>query len=168
MIEYLEQKPLQLPIVLDAPSAPQAGEGSLSTNLKAGVVLLEDAKGQAFRLSWQASEAAAERSRSLPAGAYKLRTYRILGEADGVQWHVSASAPKIQMLEIRAGQETPLELAMGIEIDAKRHGQRAQMSITGHRGAGLSIYRDGVRIPMGYRILDRHGEELITGAMTYG
>lgn len=168
MIEYLEKKPLPLPLTLDTPSAQKTGEGTLSTNLKAGELFLEDAEGQAYRLTWQASEEAAGRTRSLPAGAYKLRTYRILGDGDAANWHVSASAPKIQMVEIRAGQDTALELVTSIQITSKRHGKQAQMSITGHQGAGLSIYRDALRIPMRYRLMDDHGEELLSGAMTYG
>ena len=168
MIDYLTSKPLALPKSLASAAAPKVDEGTLTTNLKAGVVFLEDAKGLAYRLSWSQDEAGDARARALPAGEYKLRTYRVLKQDAGRSWHLSSSAPTIQKLTIRAGQEHTLKLDQRIHINARIHGKQAQMGIKGHEAAGLSIYRDGVRIPIRYSLNNSAGESLASGAMNYG
>lgn len=168
MIDYLTSKPLALPMPVTSSMDAGAGEGTLTTNLKAGVVFLENEYGEAFRLSWKAGEADGARGRTLPEGEYKLRTYRVMREEAGQKWHVSATAPKIQMVTIKEGKTLNLELDPGITISSQTKGARAMMSITGQHGAGLSIYRDSARIPMAYRFTNPAGEQVAKGAMNYG
>ena len=42
------------------------------------------------------------------------------------------------------------------------------MGITNPDGAGLSIYKDGRRIPIRYRLVDESGEVVREGPMNYG
>ena len=41
------------------------------------------------------------------------------------------------------------------------------MAITGQK-AGLTIYKDGKRIPVRYRLVDGEGAEVAAGKMNYG
>jgi len=130
--------------------------------------LLVDADGRAIRLAWTGEKEDGERARALPAGEYTLRTYRILREAHGELWHVSATAPRIRTLAVHAGHDLALELDATIRVQAKTKGDQAQMTIQGEHGAGLSIYRAGKRIPIGYRVVDDTGVEVASGSMRYG
>jgi len=168
LIDYLSKKPLPLPKVVDSAIEPSAAEGTLDTNLERAVVFLEDRLGQAYRVSWDGTEDHAARRRSLPAGEYKLRTYRVLRDRGPQAWHTSATAPRIQWVVIKAGEPTQLEINPRVKIRAKLHGSRAQMSITGHEKAGLSVYLDGKRIPIGYRLVSANGDEEASGSMNYG
>lgn len=47
------------------------------------------------------------------------------------------------------------------------HAGRVGMAITGQK-AGLTIYREGKRIPVRYRLVDAEGSELAAGKMNYG
>jgi hypothetical protein len=145
-----------------------AGEGSVSSSFKAGVVMLENVKRESFRLSWTKGESGKQRLRSLPAGEYRLRTFRIEELLDGQLWHISASAPNIQRVLVREGEHLTLELESNIKMKSKLKGKAVMMGISSSNGAGLSIYRDGVRIPISYKVLDAHGKPEAKGSMNYG
>lgn len=61
-----------------------------------------------------------------------------------------------------------------MKIDARVHlaphltPKRVGVAVTGDGGAGLSIYKDGRRIPLRYRVVGAQGQELAQGALRYG
>ena len=100
MIEYLEGKPIEVPTAVTKRKRKRKGEGTLTSNISRGDLFLTDSQGKSFRVSWDTKGNAKPEPRSLPAGKYRLRTYRIEHEEKGVSWHVSGTAHKIQELEV--------------------------------------------------------------------
>ena len=47
-------------------------------------------------------------------------------------------------------------------------GVNVQAGITGHAHMGLSVYQDGARIPLRYRLEGRDGAQVAAGVLTYG
>jgi len=160
--------------VLDqAPRTAKETEGRvvLPAELEAAV-LLEGPSGELLRLSWEQRpgvRADADRSRALPAGTYQIRGLRIIDRSrKGEVWHTSASGHRLGQLEVEAGVRRTLELDPTIRFGKRLGRGRVAMSITRPGGAGLSIYKDGVRIPIGYRLLDPEGKAVASGPMRYG
>ena len=89
-------------------------------------------------------------------------------ELDGKLWHISASAKNMGRVTVVAGKTTKLEINQAIQVEAMIARGQAIMGIKGQKGAGLSIYRDSVRIPIDYRVKDAAGEQLASGSMNYG
>lgn len=168
MIEYLEGKPIEVPTAVTKRKRKQKGEGTLTSNISRGDLFLTDAQGKSFRLSWDTKGKAKQEPRTLPAGKYRLRTYRIEHEEKGVSWHVSGTAHKIQEIEVLAGKDVKVEIDPRIHIGTRVSGRMAMMKISGAKGAGLTIYRSGTRIPMEYILLDADKNELAAGTMEYG
>jgi hypothetical protein len=151
-----------------APASLAEGLGTVTPSFEGGDLFLTNADGFAFRLSWTGDEETDERARALPAGEYVLKTYRVLREDDDAQWHISATSPAIQKIEVSAGANTEVEIDDAIRIRSHLNGGRAQMMIQGEHGAGLSIYRDGKRIPIDFRVVDDDGSVITSGHMRYG
>ncbi len=151
-----------------AARAPATTDGLVTVSFAAGDLFLSDAEDHAYRLSWNADEPQAERRRALPAGSYRLRTYRIVRTEGGERWHVSATAPSLRRIEVRAGETTHVELDDTIAIHSRLSDTQAGMNIQGDSGAGLSIYRGAKRIPIDYRVRDEADVVVATGTMRYG
>jgi hypothetical protein len=166
LIEYLRAEPLPLPIEV-ADTQAEEGLGTLTPGFERGDLFLTSADGTALRLSWTGAEGE-ERTRALPAGEYVLKTYRIVRTKGDELWHISATSPSIQRLKVKAGANLAVEVDETIRLRAKLGSQRAQMTIQGQNGAGLTIYRDGKRIPIDYRVVDDAGEVVASGRMRYG
>jgi len=154
-----------------APDAVAADEAVLVPALAEGVrgaaAFLRDERGLVRRVSWERDEA--DRRRALPAGTYELVGYRLLArDAAGVAWHVSAGGKTLRTLELAAGEETRLELDPTIHLQRRLNGRAVEVAVQGEAQSGLSIYRDGKRIPLAYRVLDARGAVLAEGPITYG
>lgn len=121
-----------------------------------------------MRLSWEEGEDPGG-PRALPEGRYTLVGYRILADdAAGKPWHVSATGASIRKIVIESGANESLDIDESIRIESRVHAGRIQVAIRGEHGAGLSIYKEGRRIPLGYRLLDAAGAELGSGSIEYG
>lgn len=168
MIEFLKSKPYDLPTAITVEAPMDEDEGTLTANFPAGELFLTSSEGESFRLSWNSESKQKPTPRTLPAGKYTLRTYRIQREHEGVEWHVSATAPKIQVIEVIAGQNVIVKVNEGITITSGIKGHMGSMNIVGAPRVGLSIYRDQKRIPIDYRVLSKDGEQLAKGSMRYG
>ncbi|GEM_PF-4913386 len=147
------------------------GEGTLTANIPIGDLFLTDAEGKSYRLSWSGKGRARRDPRVLPAGTYRLRTYRIERVEKRVHWHISATAATLQKIEIVEGKVTRLDVDPRIHLASQVTGKRGAIKITGAggaSGAGLTIYRSGARIPMEYRLLGGDKTVLETGSMEYG
>jgi hypothetical protein len=173
LIEYLGGKPLPLPEVLDAPAPASAGAAEVVPGFARGVVLLRAQDGRLLRLSWDEEprppEDRQDRRRSLPAGKYALVGYRLIERDDsGTIWHLSASAPSIRSIELRADQPNELAIDATIHVAGRLGTEQLGIAVQGEKRSGLSIYRDGKRIPIGYELLGPDGETLGQGKITYG
>ena len=168
MIEYLETKPLELPTEVTKRKSMRKGEGTLSANIARGDLFLTNAQGKAYRLSWDNKSSSKKDPRTLPSGKYHLRTYRIEHEEKGISWHISGTAHKIQEIEVLAGKDAMVAIDSRIHMGSRVSGKRGMMKISGTKGAGLTIYRSGARIPIEYRVLDADKNVLATGMMEYG
>ena len=168
LIEYLVAKPLDLPHVIRSASAPEKGAGTLTVGFREGDLFLENEDGRAYRLSWTCAEPMSNRTRSLPAGVYRLRTYRICGQKNGESWHISGTAPTVRKITVRAGENVAVDIDERITLK-KRIGKRSvSVGIGGDKGVGLTIYREQKRIDMGYRLMNRANDKLAAGSMRYG
>ena len=168
LVAYLESKPLALPEVIDSSGDVTADSGTLTVPFAAGDLFVESAEGLAYRLSWTKGEAEGARTRSLPEGVYKLRTYRILGEKEGESWHISGTAPTIREIEVLAGENVAVDIDQRITLKPRIRRSSVSTAIGGDKGAGVTIYRGQKRIDMGYRLMDDDGEQVASGSMRYG
>ncbi len=115
----------------------------------------------------------------LAPGKYRVRATRIA--RDG--WLLSSSGAPWPELVVKDAAKEPAKLmdvalAARLEIDetvrfegrAKRQGGKLQLGFTlkGADGRGLTVYKEGVRVPVTYKVLAADGAVLAEGAMTYG
>ncbi len=165
-------------MLAEPPAAAGAGDGpadetaTITPSFERGALILRDADGRFRRLSWGELEEprrpAADRRRALPAGAYHLAGYRILRRDDaGAEWHVSATARSIRELKLVAGANLEVDVDQGILIRKAVRARSLNMAIQGDGKAGLSIYKEGRRIPMGYRLEAADGG-VLEGRFRYG
>ena len=172
------------------PARPAAGEGLLVPSFDEGTVLLKNAAGEAIRVSWETprpkrggkpfertdrrARTEASRRRALPAGVYTLIGYRVIRrDKAGRSWFVSSTAPRgIRKFAVVACKQRKLEIdeQVVVECAARRTklGLRLLVTVSGEIESGLSVYRNGRRIPLGYRVLDSKGRVVARGAMEYG
>lgn len=168
-MQWLGQEERRRPLRVDAPSADAAGLGTVFVRIKAGSVVVAGPKGD-VTLVWTSADK--DRTRMLPPGDYKVRTTRVVREQKGVHWFTSSTAQPGRALKLKAGGK------LGIEIDpsvhfvchVKRRGDRLQLGfgVKGSDGRGLSVYRDGKRVPVTYKVLSKKGKVLASGTMNYG
>jgi len=162
-------------VTITEPPAPGDQDktlGWITPSFEQGALLLADDEGRFFRLSWGELDKEAggreDKRRALPAGKYVLAGYRIVErDADKAEWHVSATARKIRSVRVEAGVVQRIEIDATIRIGKRLKGKKIAMQIRGQR-AGLSIYKQGRRIPIGYRLNGAGGDVLVSGAMRYG
>ncbi|MBL4845241.1 MAG: hypothetical protein JKY65_06935 [Planctomycetes bacterium] len=152
------------PLLIEAGAKRKRGEGTVKATLKEGEVFLKRGD-QVYRLTYNSKDSG--RGRHLPPGEYTLFGYRIVNG----NWHTSATGGHSKVL-IRKGKTTKLKLnsAIRIQVRAQRKGQGVslRMGIGGDKVNGLSIYRDGKRVPIEYRLQLDGNSPPATGTMNYG
>lgn len=150
--------------------------GFITPSFEAGALVLKNERGQFVRLSWEeeakSPSAAANRRRLLPAGTYSLVNFRIIRrDAAGREWYLSGIPHAAPSVVVRAGTEQRVHVDDSIHFKLKlvtSNGLMLQAPIMGAEHSGVTIYADGKRIPMNYRITDSQGTELAAGSMNYG
>lgn len=159
-----------MPRVVDAtPEALAAGHGYVTTDLGAGALMLVDEDEQHLRLSWESDAADSDGRRALPAGRYSLTGYRVLAtDEDGAAWHLSATKPRLREIEVVAGKTIEVEIDRRVHLVQTLTRSRANVGVQGDGHAGLSIFKDGKRIALAYRVLDARDHELVAGELRYG
>lgn len=144
----------------------------IRADFEEGSLFLRDKAGEVTRLAWEArGKAELEKgvAYSLPAGVYTLVGFRVFDRSrENEVWHISGTGSKLQRIEIPAQGEVELKISRAISLKQRFDGSSAGMEIRGAFAAGVSIYKNGARIPVGYRVLDAQGVELTKGAMNYG
>ncbi len=184
MIAFLHGGGLQPPrAVKSAPGKEDAASGFFTTSFEEGTLFLTSSTGEHYRLEWPTATRAPsadrtppprpDRRRALPPGDYRLTGYRILRrDAKGALWFLSATGPTIRRLVVRAGEEQRVQVEDTIHLTGGAHpengGVEIQLMLAGEKGSGLTLYREGKRIDIGYRVLDAGEKELARGTLQYG
>lgn len=164
----------QLPRPVTVSSARGARRGHygwVQSTIADGELFLEDDSGRVYRLTWQPADR--ERRRPLPPGHYRIRGYRIRKkDKRGIGWHLSVSSAGFGDVTVRPRQVARVSIrsAVTMQCQVQGHGRQLRVSVAvlGEEGNGLSIYRQGRRIRLGYRLIDAHGRTLSAGVMRYG
>ena len=172
MIAFLKSDALPRPKrVTTPPAARDDRSGILTATFAEGSVLLKDKDGTFYRLGWKKADA--DRRRALPAGDYVMTGYTLVRpDGQGKEWFLGASGKMIRKLTVRAGEEQPLTLQEFVHMHCRavpqEGGVQVQGVVKGEHHCGVSIYRDGKRIPLGYRVTDAQGKEVAAGSLEYG
>lgn len=151
----------------------------MKVNFARGSLFVKNAEGEVVRLAWEKCGEAevAPGIRALPPGQYTLAGYRIARRDDtGREWFLSAiGAGGIRKFAVRPGRVTALQIAPAVTTSVKPHvrddGRLAvRFGLQGHGDGpvGVTIYREGERIPMGYSITAAGGAKIEAGKLNYG
>lgn len=172
MIAFLRTNTLTRPRrVTTTPAAEDRTSGVLTPNFEEGTLLLKDKDGTFYRLGWKKNDR--DRRRALPPGAYTLTAYTLVRRDDtGKEWFLSATGRAIRTLDVRAGTEQKIALQEFAHVLCRavpmQGGVQIQGVVQGEHHSGTSLYRDGQRITLGYRLSDSQGKELAAGNLEYG
>ncbi|MGI9241193.1 MAG: hypothetical protein ACR2RV_10355 [Verrucomicrobiales bacterium] len=168
--------------------------GFVSSNLGHGSVFLKNDQGAVTRLAWEAiDEETDDRGESderphqpvtededggrllaLPVGTYTLAGYRFCRKDKyGANWFISAILAHYDehQIIVRPGKVSRIEIDPTVVVSCRANATEkliVQAGVQGMHGAGLTIYREGRRIPMGFTISAANGKLLETGEMDYG
>lgn len=166
---YLRAKPLPLPSVVGASRVATSGpQGEVTASFERGALIVQHADGRAFRVTWEGVGDRGSQPRALPVGTYKVRGYRVLADdAAGVPWMLSSSGASLGVFTVAAGKTTAVPSDGTVRLVKQRRGQTVSVAVQGHAHAGLTVYRNGKRIPMGYRLV-AEGKVVDEGPMAYG
>lgn len=110
----------------------------------------------------------------MPAGEYSLIGYRILRQDDKErEWMISSTSPHgIRRLVLKGGETQVISIPDQITIQFKARLSTStlnlQVMVQGDHHAGASIYKDGKRIPIGFRVTSSKGRLIANGDMEYG
>ena len=125
---------------------------------------------QLVSLVWSAKDK--DRRRALPAGDYRLRTTRIEREKDRAWWFLSSTGPAGRKIQVAPRSPTKLTIddTVVFKGNARLHGNKLQLgfSINGPDKRGLSVYKNGKRVPVTYKVLNNKGKVIARGQMNYG
>jgi hypothetical protein len=127
---------------------------------------LRAADGRLLRVSWD--EPGADRKRHVAPGRYELLGYRLMAEAEGTTWHVSSSGLRAVSMDFSPGGTHLVSIDPTILLEERVQSDGLQVAVRGHENGGLSIYKEGKRVPIGYRRVDRAGTLLGEGKIEYG
>lgn len=177
---FLKSGALQGPRAVTAPPAKNEEQaGFVKPGFEEGSLLLKNKDGAFFRLVWQNKEdgtpgtVADDLRRALLPGDYTLTGYTIVRRDDQKkEWFLWATGRAIRKLTVRAAEEQQVRVDETIQarFTARSGGDsiQIQVAISGEHHSGLSIFREGQRIPIHFHIASAQGHELATGTVEYG
>ena len=197
MIRFLQSGALKPPhTVHRPPKAGATGYGLVVPSFEQGVVVLRDAKRHVIRVAWEPptpkgtkskdgkkaassgqkrdKPTAGDNSRALDPGVYTVIGYRVIRrDKAGARWFVAATESRgLKRISVTRGQRQKIEIDPAIAVDCAalrtKSGLRILMTITGENESGLTIFRQGRRIAIEYRVLDAQEREVVSGVMKYG
>lgn len=121
-----------------------------------------------FRLSWEGPTSAAA-GRSIPEGSYEVSGYRIGATDDlGVEWFLAATQPFMREIEVIEGETLHVEIDPRVHLALDSTETRANVKVHGDDDAGMTIYRDGRRLPLDVRVATPDGTTVTQASFEYG
>lgn len=166
MVEFLKHAPHRPEIVAGPPADSMAA--LVDPGFERGEVFLRDEDGRVHRLVWSGEEDDSSRRRGVAPGRYTLVGYRIVAQDGEDTWQLSASGKAIRKVSLEAAKEARLRIGATIHMRTRLSKSRVGVAIQGEDRAGLTIYRNGKRIPIGFVVRDDDGERLAEGSIEYG
>lgn len=151
-------------------------DGAIAVNFDEGSLIVRNEKKEIYRLVWQRQKGGAEavsRLRSLPPGKYTLTNYQLTTrDKDGIDWLICASAHSVVKFDVTAGKQALIQVDPAIRMDflaasKKDKSLGFKLEFTGHNKAGISIFRDGQRVPVSFLIADAAGNRLGGGPFEF-
>lgn len=145
--------------------------GFVEVNFSEGSLLLTDSAGSFLRVPWEKTGQGdtPKGKLAVPEGNYTLVSYRILDRSrEGEVWHLSATARSIMEIEVQAGEIAKVEIDPTIHIKQGFKRGMVSMSVSGMEKAGLTIYKNGKRIPMDWKLVAGEDESVADGKINYG
>jgi hypothetical protein len=173
LIAFLKKGELTVPTAIATPPVGAAANaGFVTPSFLQGTLLFKNQDDNHYRLIWDAEEAK-DRRRALPAGDYVLTGYTITSrDKHGKEWHIAASAKMIAKLKVEAGATQPFKLDETIHIHFQSRVARRKLIVSvgvhGEHHSGLSIYKEGKRIPLDWQLTDASQKTLADGKLQYG
>lgn len=171
MIGWLSDKQRTRPRRIDAKVNAKPGDALIEPVFPAGTVVLAGKDGE-VQLAWTKDEKG--RARPVPPGEYRIRTVRIERERDEIVWTISQAGPNGRTLQLEKGKTLKLEFEELIVfriVKTKRKQKnvlRLGVSLTGTDRRGITIYRDGKRVPITYLFRTETRRIIWRGKMNYG
>ena len=164
----------------DAPPGGDVVCNPFRANGRAVELLLRSPDQRVYELTWRAGDR--DQRRRVPEGTYALLGYRISRRgADGKTWLLSTTANGEFTVPVAEGRtirppidpRIHLRVRVGIQskhlqVAAKIRGELWPPGLDEPWILGLSIYRDGIRLPLFCRALDANGETVLSSPMSYG
>lgn len=139
----------------------------VTSNIPRGTVVLAG-EGGLVRLTWKKGQQA----HYLAPGPYRIRNVRIVEKKGKNTWFLSSTQPRGQVLQVEEGSPLHLRLTRRILFGGKAHWKGRELflgfGLRDAQGRGLSIYRNGKRVPIRYELLSADGRRLQSGKMNYG
>jgi hypothetical protein len=173
LIAFLKTNTLPRPqAVTTAPTEGDRRTGFLRPRFDEGSVLLRHSDGTFHRLEWSAEKEQTDRRRALPPGEYTVASYWIVRrDAQGDVWYLATNAPQLPKIIVKHSEEQVLPITdkvrLTFRVMAQKEKSSVQASFLGESG-GTTLYRNGKRIMLDYRIADTQGSVLASGTLDYG
>lgn len=147
------------------------GQSGVKSSIGQGAVILRDAHQREIRLSWDKQGQAGE-TRALAPGTYTVVGYRAVKKtANGTEWMITATSINFAKLVVKAGEITtvsvPRKILQSGRLVRRGSSTNVNMALTYGRG-GVTIYQNGKRIPMPFRVVDGYGRTIGSGTIDYG
>jgi hypothetical protein len=173
LIDYLKSGALPVPAAVSSPPKKADGLGLLSPSFAEGSLLLKDPAGKYARLIWNRDDAkAADRRRGVVPGSYQLTGYHIVRrDKQDKEWFLWVNLRAGRALDIKAGElSVPADDTITINCKTKRtpDGLDIHAIVMADHHAGVTMYKEGKRIPIRYRVTSKNNQALAAGALDYG
>ena len=171
LVAWLGGRGPRRPRLVDAPPPDAKGLGRVESPVAVGSIVLAGPKGP-VTVVWKPGEK--DRTRALPPGTYRLRSTKVERRKDGVHWFLSSSGPleRARKIEVAASETTRIDVedAVHFKGGAKWKDGALELVIGLMAGdkRGLSIFKAGRRVPVGYQVLSEKGAVLASGTARYG
>jgi hypothetical protein len=174
LIDSLKSGALPIPtLIARAPGKPIDRMGLLTPSFSEGSLLLKDHDGKYSRLLWDKDDAKTdERRRGIAPGHYKLTGYHVVRrDKQDKEWFLWINLRAGRTLDVKPGAlDVSADDTITINCKAKRGAGGVEIIavIMGDHHAGVTIYKEGKRIPIHYRVSDKDKQTLATGTLEYG
>ncbi|MFT7667537.1 MAG: hypothetical protein ACI8X5_000216 [Planctomycetota bacterium] len=149
---------------------PGKNLGYVVPSFDQGSVVLKNSGGKLYRLLWnEVAATSKDRRRGVPAGDYTMVGYRLnKRDNEGKRWDLSATHAKLRKITVEAGVQLELDISETITIKHRLSPGIVDLAVGGVAPAGLTIYREGKRIPIQFELLDETGKVHTKGRFNYG